>query len=107
MKPIRFVGDALTELRAFPQAARQDAGYQLHSVQCGDQPADFKPMPSIGPGVEELRVRDASGVYRVIYTARMADAVYVLHAFQKKTQRTARADLELARQRFAQAKRER
>lgn len=107
MKPIRFVGDALTELRAFPQAPRQNAGYQLHKVQCGEQPADFKPMPDIGPGVEELRVRDATGAYRVIYTARMQDAVYVLHAFQKKTQRTARADLELARQRFAQAKRER
>lgn len=64
-------------------------------------------MPDIGPGVEELRVRDATDAYRVIYTARMQDAVYVLHDFQKKTQRTARADLELARQRFAQAKRER
>ena len=104
MKPVRFVGDALAELRAFPQAVRQDAGYQLHCVQCGEQPEDFKPMPSIGPGVEELRMRDASGAYRVIYTARMADAIYVLHAFQKKTQRTARVDLELARQRFAQVK---
>ncbi|MGH8163807.1 MAG: type II toxin-antitoxin system RelE/ParE family toxin [Rhodanobacteraceae bacterium] len=107
MKPIRFAGDALAELRAFPQAIRQDAGYQLHKVQCGEQPADFKPMPAIGPGVEELRVRDASRAYRIIYTARLADAVYVLHAFQKKTQRIARADLELAQQRFAQVKRER
>lgn len=101
MKAIRFVGDALAELRAFPAAARQDAGYQLHKVQSGEQPMDFKPMPDIGRGVEELRVRDVTGAYRVIYTARMADAVYVLHAFQKKTQRTTRADIELARQRYA------
>lgn len=107
MKPIRFAGDALAELRAFPQAARHDAGYQLHRAQCGEQPEDFKPIPDIGKGVEELRVRDATGVYRVIYTARLADAVYVLSAFQKKTQRTAPADIQLARQRFKQVMRAR
>lgn len=107
MKPVRFVGDALAELRAFPQAARQDAGYELHRIQTGEQPADFKPMPTIGRGVEELRVRDATGAYRVIYTARLADAVYVLHAFRKKTQRTATTNIELARQRFKQILRER
>ena len=107
MKPIRFVGDALAELRAFPHAAQHDAGYQLHRVQTGEQPADFKPMPTIGQGVEELRVRDTTGAYRVIYTARRADAVYVLHAFHKKTQRTAPGNTELARQRFKQMLRER
>jgi len=76
-------------------------------VQCGDQPEDFKPMPGIGKGAEELRMRDATGAYRVVYTARLADAVYVLHAFQKKTQRTAPADIELARNRFKQVMRER
>ena len=69
-------------------------------MQRGEQPDDFKPMPSIGKGVEELRVRDDSGTYRVIYTARLADAVYVLHAFQKKTQTTAKRDVELARKRY-------
>lgn len=107
MKPVRFVGDALAELRAFPQAARQDAGYELHRIQTGEQAADFKSMPTIGRGAEELRVRDATGAYRVIYTARLADAVYVLHAFQKKTQRTAATNIELARQRFKQMMRER
>ena len=107
MKPVRFVGDALAELRAFPQAVRHDAGYQLHRVQTGEQPAVFKPRPMIGLGVEELRVRDATGAYRVIYTARMADAVYVLHAFQKKTQLTAPGNIELARQRFKQVMRAR
>lgn len=105
MKSIRFAGNALAELRAFPQAARHDAGYQLHRVQCGERPEDCKPMPTIGPGVEELRVRDAGGACRVIYTARIADAVYVLHAFQKKTRRTAQGNIELARQRFAQVQR--
>jgi phage-related protein len=107
MKPIRFAGDALAELRAFPQAARHDAGYELHRVQTGEQPADFKPMPAIGKGVEELRVRDTTGSYRVIYTARLADDVYVLHAFHKKTRRTAPANIELARKRFKQMMRER
>lgn len=69
-------------------------------MQRGEQPDDFKPMPSIGKGVEELRVRDDSGTYRVIYTARLADAVYVLHAFQKKTQTTAKRGVELARKRY-------
>lgn len=100
MKPLAFVGDALQRLRDFPESARHDVGYQLHKVQCGEQPDDFKPLPTVGPGVEELRVWDEAGTFRVIYLARMADAVYVLHAFQKKTQQTARADLELARKRY-------
>lgn len=79
----------------------QDVGYQLDKVQRGEQPDDFKPMPSIGKGVEEIRVWDDSGTYRVIYTARIADAVYVLHAFQKKTQATSRRDVDIAKERFA------
>lgn len=89
MKPVCFLGNSLECLRGFPEDARSDAGYQLDKVQRGEQPDDFKPMPSIGRGVEEIRVRDERGAYRVIYTARLADAVYVLHAFQKKTQATA------------------
>ena len=100
MKPVRFVGDSLKRLREFPKDARQDAGYQIDRVQRGDQPVDFKPMPSIGRGVEEIRIRDQSGSYRVIYTARFRDTIYVLHAFQKKTQTTAKSDIELARGRF-------
>lgn len=100
MKPIRFLGDSLGCLRSFPEDARHDAGYQLEKVQRGEQPDDFKPMPSIGKGVEELRVWDDSGTYRVIYTARLADAVYVLHAFQKKTRTTAKREVELARKRY-------
>ena len=101
VKPIEFLGDSLRSLREFPDDAKRDAGYQLDRVQHGLQPDDFKPMPAIGKGVEEIRVRDDTGAYRVIYTARLADAVYVLHAFQKKTQATSKRDIELAKQRFA------
>ena len=74
-------------------------------MQRGDQPSSFKSMPNIGRGGEEIRLRDDSGIYRIIYTARLADAVYVLHAFQKKTQATAKRDIDLARERFQQLRR--
>lgn len=102
MKLLRFLGDSLTSLREFPEAARHDAGYQLDKVQRGEPPDDFKPMPSIGKGVEEIRMWDDTGTYRVVYTARLTDAVYVLHAFQKKTQTTAKHDIELAKKRFTE-----
>lgn len=104
-KPLCFLGDSLKCLRGFPEDARQDAGYQLDKVQHGEQPDDFKPMPSIGRGAEEIRVRDDSGAYRVIYIAKLADAVYVLHAFQKKTQATAKRDIDLARARYSELNR--
>lgn len=102
MKPICFLGNSLDKLREFPTAARQDVGFQLDRIQRGKSADDFKPMPLIGRGVEEIRVRDESGAYRVIYTSRLADAVYVLHAFVKKTQTTAKRDIELATARHAQ-----
>jgi phage-related protein len=77
----------------------REAGYQLERVQRGREPKQWKPMPSIGAGVTELKIR-VGGAYRVIYVAKLAEAVYVLHAFQKKSQRTARLDIELARSRF-------
>lgn len=100
VKAVVFVGDSLESLRAFPHRARRDAGFQIDRVQRGLDPDDWKPMSTIGPGVREIRVRDASGAYRVIYVASFADAVYVLHAFQKKSQRTALRDLALAQGRF-------
>ena len=102
MKPVRFLGDSLKRLRDFPEDARHDAGYQLDKVQRGSQPDDFKPMPSIGKGVEEIRLHDETGAFRVIYTARIRDAVYVLHAFQKKTRTTSKHDIDLAAERYAQ-----
>jgi phage-related protein len=102
MKRIEFLGDSLKRLREFPDDVRQDAGYQLDKVQRGEQPDDFKPMPTIGKGVEEIRVWDDSGIYRVIYTARLVDVVYVLHAFPKKTPATSKPDVELAKKRYTE-----
>jgi phage-related protein len=102
MKPIAFLGTALDDLRAFPGEARQKAGYQLDRVQRGLDPDDWKPMTSVGAGVREIRIRDQAGAFRVMYVAALAGAVYVLHAFQKKTQQTAKRDLDLAAARFRQ-----
>jgi phage-related protein len=100
MKSVRFLGNSLKCLRDFPEDTKQDAGYQIDKVQRGEQPDDFKPMPSIGKGVEEIRIWDESGTFRVVYTARIANAVIVLHAFQKKTQATSKRDIDIAKDRF-------
>lgn len=100
MKPVTFLGDSLERLRRFPRSARQVAGYQLERVQRGLMPDDWKPMQATGAGVREIRVRDASGAYRIVYLAKRAEAVYVLHAFQKKTERTAQRDIRLASERY-------
>jgi phage-related protein len=100
MKPVEFLGDSLDQIRAFPEGARHDTGFQLERIQRGRDPDDWKPMKSIGPGVREIRVRDAAGAFRVIYLATWADAIYVLHAFQKKTQRSYKRDLVIAEIRF-------
>ena len=97
-----FLGDSRKALREFPQDARREAGYQLELVQLGLPAEDFKPMLPVGKGVEEIRIRDESGAYRVVYTARLEEAVYVIHAFQKKTRTTSQRDVEIARDRFQQ-----
>jgi len=93
-KPVEFRGSALDDLRAFPQAARREAGHQLDQIQHGREPNDWKPMNTVGRGVREIRIRDTAGAFRVLY------AVYVLHCFQKKTQKTSKADMNLAAQRY-------
>jgi phage-related protein len=100
VKPLRFLGNSLECLRDFPEDARHDAGFQLDRVQRGMAPVDCKPMPSVGKGVQEIRIWEDSGTYRVLYTARLAEAVYVLHAFQKKSQATLKRDIEIARTRY-------
>ena len=99
-KPLHFMGSSLSALKAFPEEARRDAGFNLDSVQRGFEPEDWKPMRTVGAGVNEIRVRDASGAYRVIYLATRPEAVYVLHCFQKKTEKTSQRDIDLAQQRF-------
>ena len=100
LKLVRWVGDSRERIREFPSEAMREAGYQLERVQAGKEPADWKPMPSVGLGVNEVRVRDATGAFRVIYVARFPEAVYVLNAFQKKGRKTPKPELELARRRF-------
>jgi phage-related protein len=102
---VAFLGDSLTQLREFPSDARRAAGYQLDRVQRGLDPDNWKPMQSIGTGVREIRVRERTGAFRVIYLATMADAVYVLSAFQKKTQRTPQREIDLAAERLRALKR--
>jgi phage-related protein len=105
-KPIEFRGAALTDLCRFPAAARREAGYQLYHVQEGYDPDDWKPMNTIGQGVREIRIRQKDGAFRVIYVAKFEDAVYVLHRFQKKTQKTSPEDIALASRRYKDLMRE-
>jgi phage-related protein len=100
MKPVEFLGDALEALRAFPRSARREAGFQLDKVQRGREPDDWKPMKTIGAGVREIRVREASGAFRVVYLTALPDAVYVLHCFHKKGEKTLRRDIQLAQLRY-------
>ena len=103
-KPITFLGTALDNLRAFPAPARREAGYQLDRVQSGLVPSDWKPMTVVGAGVREIRIREADGAFRVIYVAKFARAIYVLHCFRKKTPATSKADLDIAAKRYRLAK---
>lgn len=100
LKPIEFRGNSLDDLRSFPQDARREAGLQLDRVQRGLQPDDWKPMKSVGPGVREIRLSDMDGIFRIIYVAKFEDAIFVLHCFQKKTQKTAQPDIDLAKERY-------
>ena len=99
-KPVEFRGSALDDLRSFPLSARREAGHQIDQVQNGQEPDDWKPMATVGQGVREIRIRDADGAFRVMYVAKIADAVYVLHCFQKKAQKTSKTDLDLATKRY-------
>jgi phage-related protein len=100
MKDVRFEGSSLDDLKNFPASARREAGFELSNVQSGLQPSDWKPMSTIGAGVGEIRVKDAAGIYRVIYVAKFEEAVYVLHAFEKKTRKTRKAEIALAKARY-------
>jgi phage-related protein len=98
-KPLFWVGTAVEDLRRFPEDARRQAGFELFLVQQGLEPSDWKPMTSVGTGVAEIRVQ-ARTSHRVFYVAKFAEGVYVLHAFEKRSQRTAQRDLEIGRERL-------
>ena len=99
-KEIRWVGSAYDDLLAFPDDPRRSAGFQLGKVQVGLEPDDWKPFDDVGAGAKEIRIREASGIYRVMYVAKFEEAVYVLHCFQKKTQVTSKQDKAIAEARY-------
>ena len=100
MKPLKFIGSSLEDLREMPASVRHAFGIELMTIQYGGDPSDFKPMKSVGAGAYEIRHREQSGAFRVIYVAKREEAVYVLHAFQKKTRKTAMIDIDLAAKRY-------
>ena len=100
MKDVRFMGSSLDDIKNFPAGARREAGFELSNIQSGLQPSDWKPMSTVGAGTGEIRIKDEAGIYRVIYVAKFEEAVYVLHAFGKKTRKTSKADITLARARY-------
>jgi phage-related protein len=101
MKRIEFLGDSLARLRDFPEDARKEAGVQLHKVPLGLEPSDWKPMTTVGHALREIRLWDEAGAFRAIYLAHLEDRVIVLHAFRKKTQQTAKRDIDLAASRLS------
>lgn len=106
MKPITWLGDSLEKVRGFPDDARREAGFELGEVQKGFDPSDWKPMTGVGAGVKEIRIH-TENEYRVMYVAKFAEAVYVLHAFGKKTQQTPKKDIDLASRRYRELVNER
>ncbi|MBM0106479.1 type II toxin-antitoxin system RelE/ParE family toxin [Steroidobacter sp. S1-65] len=96
---MHWPGDSHRQIRAFPEEVRQRAGFELWEVQLGNEPSDWKPMTSVGPGVKEIRLH-SKGEFRVLYVAKFDEAVYVLHAFQKKSLRTPQPDIEIACARY-------
>lgn len=99
-KEIEWLGSSKEDLRDFPPVARQRAGYQLEVLQDGDEPDDWKPMKTVGPGVQEIRIKCEDGAFRVFYVVNRPEAIYVLHAFRKTTQQTEKRDIDLAKARL-------
>ena len=99
-KPIYWVGSSLKDLMVLPDEVKREAGYQLHRVQNGYDPEDWKPFQTVGAGVKEIRISEDGGAFRVMYVAKFAEKIYVLHSFQKKTQKTSPKDINIAKTRY-------
>lgn len=99
-RQILWLGTSLADLKKFPVKARQEAGFQLHRVQTGMEPDDWKPFNEIGSGAREIRITDSDGIFRIMYVAKFKEGIYVLHSFQKKTQRTRKQDSDIAKTRY-------
>ena len=100
LKEVHWHGDSLEAVRDFPRSVKIDIGSELHLLQLGEQPLHSKPIASVGRGVWEIRVKDTSGVFRAFYVVRRHDGIHVLHAFQKKTQKTRKSDIESGKSRL-------
>jgi phage-related protein len=105
-KPIDWIGTSRDDICSFPDEAKRKAGFELRKIQQGEEPTDFKPMSIVGKGVQEIRIR-TEDAYRIFYVAKFEECIYVLHAFQKKTQKTAKSDIELGQKRYLQMLQER
>lgn len=103
-KEIVWMGTALDDLRDFPKSGRQDAGFQLEQVQLGHDPDDWRPMPGVGTGTCEIRVKTGDGVFRVFYVTKFGDKIYVLHSFTKKTPKTPKKDIDHGARMYSAAK---
>ncbi len=101
LKPLRFIGSSLDDLRNFPDEARRAAGFELRAIQDGLEPSDWRVMPNVGPGAKEIRIH-ILGEWRVIFVVKFQKAVYVLHAFHKRTRKTSQQDIDVARKRYKQ-----
>ena len=97
---IFWIGTSLVDLKNFPATAIQKAGYQLHRVQNGLEPDDWKAFNEIGSGTREIRIIDSSSTFRIMYVAKFKEGIYVLHCFQKKTQKTRKQDIDIAKTRY-------
>ncbi|HEV2521004.1 MAG TPA: type II toxin-antitoxin system RelE/ParE family toxin [Candidatus Acidoferrales bacterium] len=97
---IAWEGDSREILQAFPEGVRQNFGFNLWQLQQGQRPSDYRPLPSIGTGVFELRDQDERSWYRIVYLSRINDVIYVLHCFEKKSREMPRRDFEKAKQRL-------
>ncbi len=106
-KDVRFLGSSLVDIKNFPAGARREAGFELSNIQSGLQPSDWKPMSTVGAGTGKIRINDEAGIYRVIYVAKFEEAVYVLHAFEKKTRKMSKTDIASARARYRTLAKER
>jgi phage-related protein len=99
-KEIRWMGTAYKDILEFPSELRKEAGFQLGKVQAGLDPDNWKPFDEIGSGTKEIRIRETTGIYRILYVAKFEEAIYVLHCFQKKTEATTKRDKEIAETRY-------
>lgn len=99
-KPLNWLGNSKKIYDEFSEETKDDLGYNLGRVQNNEVPQDFKPMTTVGKGVYELRFSDGKTFSRVMYIAKFEEAVYVLHAFEKKTNSTEKQDIDLAKTRL-------